>query len=450
MIPCRIATLSPYLDISFQASTFHRLADELRRDALADIDPRIAARRHDLRTMQWIVCGAVMTHEMRWMAEHFDVVAFVDDWYVGEEREDRPVISTEMWIDRIKADPKLASVVMFETPDEYDHYYRVALCFDAPVVSLLQMERLARAEGVPESKPWAHFSVAFFDEVLTSCDRLERVAAMLDEPFSRLSFYSALNYRLTRNPGFLRAVTVGEAPAYRKDEDERIDAQVFGYFAYQHDRRFIELGADDILVDGGAFDGVSMIQMARATRGKFRRLDVYEPQPSFLEKCKASRTAIGERFGEDVAAKIRLHGAGLWSERTTLEFQADFYADEDLRDPFWSPLGAHLVESGMVDPRATGATRVPVVTIDDESPDATFIKLEIEGAELRALHGARKTLVANRPKLSIAAYHKPADLFELPEFLGSLDLDYTLGFRHHHPTLFISSVFYAVPNRKSV
>ncbi len=445
MVPCRIATLTPYLDISFQTSTFQRLTDELRRDGLADIDPRIRERVSDLRTMQWIVCGAVMTHEMRWMVEHFDVVAFVDDAYVGEERGDRPVISTEMWIDRIKADPRLASVVMVETGEEYDHFYRVALCFDAPIVSLLQMERLARDEGVPEAKPWAHFSVAFFDEVLASRDRLERVAALLEEPFSRLSFYSALNFRLTRNPSFLRAVTVGEAPAYRKDEDNRIDAQVFGYFAYQHDRRFIELGANDILVDGGAFDGVSMIQMARATGGKFRRLDVYEPQPSFLEKCKATRAVIGERFGADVAANIRLLGAGLWSERTTLEFQADFYADEDLRDTFWSPLGAHLVDSGMVEPLATGATRVPVTTIDDESPDATFIKLEIEGAELRALQGAKKTLAANRPKLSVAAYHKPADLFELPEFLESLELDYTLGFRHHHPTLFISSVFYAVP-----
>lgn len=447
MVPCPIATLTPYLDISFQASTFQRLTDELRRDGFADIDPRIRDRRDDLRSMQWIVCGADMAHELRWMAEHFDVVAVVDDWCVGEEREGRPVISTEMWIDRIKADPRLASAVLVETPDEYDHYYRVALCFDAPLVSLLQMERLARAEGVPEAKPWAHFSVAFFDEVLAARDRLDRVAAMLDEPFSRLSFYSALNYRLTRNPSFLRAVTVGEAPAYRRDEDDRIDAQVFGYFAYQHDRRFIELGADDILVDGGAFDGVSMIQMARATRGKFRRLDVYEPQPAFLEKCRATRTMIGERFGVDVAEKIRLHGAGLWSERTTLEFQADFYADENLRDTFWSPLGAHLVESGMVEPLAGGATRVPVTTIDDSSPDATFIKLEIEGAELRALHGAKRTLVANRPKLSVAAYHKPADMCELPEFLASLDLDYTLGFRHHHPTLFISSVFYAVPKR---
>ena len=444
MVPCAIATLTPYLDISFQAATFHRLTDELGRHDFADIDPRIAGRRSDLRSMRWIVCGTELPHEVLWMLEHFDVVAFVDDYYEAEELERRPVISTEQWIDRLKADPSLASVVMVETPEAYDHFYRVATCFDAPVVSLLQLERLARAEGVPQSKPWAHFSIAFFDEVLASRDRLERVAAMFAEPFSRLSFYSALNFRLTRNPSFLRAVTVGDAPAYRRDENDRIDAQVFGYFAYQHDRRFIELGETDILVDGGAFDGVSMIQMARATRGRFRRLDVYEPQPAYLEKCATARTAIGARFGDDVAARIHLHGAGLWSERTTLAFQDDFYVDEHLKDDFWSPLGAHLVDSGMV-PSRGGVTNVPVTTIDESSPDATFIKLEIEGAELAALHGAKKTLVANRPKLSVAAYHKPADLTEIPELLASLDVDYTLGFRHHHPTLFISSVFYAVP-----
>lgn len=444
-LPVVAATSGLNVDLGLQGSTFHRLVDELQRDALADIDPRI--RASDLRSLKWIACGSVMPRELRWMVDHLNVVAVVDDWHVGEQREDRPVISTEMWIEQIKADPKLATAVLVETPNAYDHFYRVVRCFDAPCANLLQLERLARGAGIQTSKPWTHFTIAFFDEVLASADRLERVAGSLDESFSRLGFYSVLNFRLTRNPTFLRAVTVGEPPAYRKGPREQTDAQVFGFFAYQHDRQFIELGDDEVLVDAGAFDGVSMLQLARATHGKYRRLDVYEPEPAFIEECAAARAAIGERFGAAAAEKIRLHRAGLWSEKTTLEFLADFHADAALRDDYWSPLGAHLVDAGMV---ATGATArdavlVPVVTIDAESPDATFIKLEVEGSELRALQGARGTLQANRPKLSIAAYHKPADLHELPEFFASLDLDYALGFRHHHPTQFISSVFYAVP-----
>ena len=421
---------------------FHRLTDELRRDGLDDIDPRL--RDRDLRSMKWIVCATQMAPEMDWLWEEFDIVAIVDDWWGDEQREGRPVISTDEWVDRVKADPQIGSIILVENADTYDHYCRFARCFDVPVVTLLQLERLARAAGMTWSKPWAHFSIAFFDDVLASHGRLDRVAAGFEEPFSRLSFYSVLNYRLTCNPSFLRAVTVGDHPAYRREAGEPSDAETFGYFAYQHDRRFIELGDDEILVDGGAFDGVSMIQMARATNGRFRRIDVYEPDSSNLAKCEVSRRDIGQRYGEDVAAKIRLHGAGLWSERTTLKFQSDWFADETLRDDYWSPLGAHFVESGLMGPDP-GGIDVPVVTIDETSPDATFIKLEIEGCELRALQGARTTLAANRPKMSIAAYHKPEDLWELPEFLAALDLGYSLGFRQHHPAHFISSVFYAVP-----
>ena len=64
-----------------------------------------------------------------------------------------------------------------------------------------------------------------------------------------------------------------------------------------------------------------------------------------------------------------------------------------------------------------------------------FIKMDIEGCELKALHGAINTLKKHKPKLAIAAYHKYEDYYELPKFLNELDLgykfyfaNYTLGF----------------------
>ena len=47
-----------------------------------------------------------------------------------------------------------------------------------------------------------------------------------------------------------------------------------------------------------------------------------------------------------------------------------------------------------------------------------FIKMDIEGAERRALAGARGTLAKHKPRLAIAGYHRPDDPDTLPAVIG--------------------------------
>ena len=63
----------------------------------------------------------------------------------------------------------------------------------------------------------------------------------------------------------------------------------------------------------------------------------------------------------------------------------------------------------------------------------SFIKLDIEGAEYKALLGARRIIKTYKPKLAICVYHRHDDLCRLPMLIHEMVPDYKFYLRHHHP-----------------
>lgn len=59
-----------------------------------------------------------------------------------------------------------------------------------------------------------------------------------------------------------------------------------------------------------------------------------------------------------------------------------------------------------------------------------FIKLDVEGSELKALIGAKNIIQAFKPKLAISIYHKNEDFYEIPLYLDALALGYEFYIDH--------------------
>ncbi|MGQ9910242.1 MAG: FkbM family methyltransferase [Candidatus Flexifilum sp.] len=75
-----------------------------------------------------------------------------------------------------------------------------------------------------------------------------------------------------------------------------------------------------------------------------------------------------------------------------------------------------------------------------------FIKMDIEGAELQALHGASETIREFGPKLAITVYHKPDDIIKIPQLIKSLRPNYRL-YLDHFTSCNWETVLFATPER---
>ena len=179
----------------------------------------------------------------------------------------------------------------------------------------------------------------------------------------------------------------------------------------------IGLTEREVFADGGAYTGDTMLTFMRKTNGKYGKYYAFEPEP-------ANAAGLSAKAGKRGLRDVCVIAKGLWSKADTLRFSAA-----------QGTTGSAI--SG------TGAASIEVDTIDNLAADATYIKMDVEGAELEALKGAAGTIKRNRPKLAICLYHKPGDLFEIPLFIKSLVPEYRFFLRQHQPVS-CELVLYAV------
>lgn len=80
---------------------------------------------------------------------------------------------------------------------------------------------------------------------------------------------------------------------------------------------------------------------------------------------------------------------------------------------------------------AAAGEKIDCLSVDSLNTAPTFIKMDIEGAEIEAIAGAEKTILRHKPKMQIAAYHKSGDLIDIPKAVLRIRNDYKIYLRHY-------------------
>lgn len=240
------------------------------------------------------------------------------------------------------------------------------------------------------------FYAAWFEDLFANRHHYRTLQTMLADDESRRVLDGVLAYRLTLDAEVLSPI---------------IEWNLYGF-------KLMKYSDDEVYVDGGAFDGDSIRLFIERVDGRFERIIGFEPDTSTYARLKAT-------FAHD--PRIETINKGLHRREGALRFDSS------------GTRGSAITGESL------GGVRIPVVGLDEvlNGDRVSLIKLNIEGAELNALEGAKAAITRWRPKLAISAYHRPTDLWQVPFLIHRLRPDYRLYLRQHDGGV-IETVVYAL------
>lgn len=165
----------------------------------------------------------------------------------------------------------------------------------------------------------------------------------------------------------------------------------------------------DIVLDAGANVGVFTRRALAAGAGKVIAI---EPGPENLE-------CLRRNFAREIeAGRVVLYGKGIWDKDDVLRFAID--PGSSAKDSFLRPAdGSRVIQ-------------VAVTTVDHMVAElglarVDFVKMDIEGAEQRAIRGARGTISRFRPRMAICIYHVQGDDTMVPKLVAETYAGYRVA-----------------------
>jgi FkbM family methyltransferase len=219
-----------------------------------------------------------------------------------------------------------------------------------------------------------------------SADAIARFDALLGDAKSREILAALVRYRITGLPE--------DHPDVDRDHQ---------YFPVD-----LPLGKDAInVIDCGAFPG-DMIEAVSAAGLTLNNWYAFEPDP-------ANFVRLGQVAAAAELGSASLFPCGVGDATGMIRFQ-DGEAD-----------------ASRASADADHGVLVPIVRVEDvvQARLIDMVKLDIEGFEAQAIDGMAGLLDRHRPRVAVAVYHKPADLWEIAFKLEGLFPGSRYAIRQH-------------------
>lgn len=236
-----------------------------------------------------------------------------------------------------------------------------------------------------------HFNSA---KIKKSQEQIKRLRDGLEDILSKTVLAGIIKFRSSRNP---------------------LDLVGSSYDQYLHPA--VKPKPGEIVFDVGAWQGDTALTFLKAT-GYKAKIYAFEPEK---ENYKALTLNLAKRRLREKVFPIR---AGLWNSSTSL-----FLSGGEISSKLLSVLDRPNKKS----------SKIFVIKLDDFTDKNQiiphFIKMDVEGAEMKALRGSMKIIRKYAPKLSISIYHLPDDLWTIPLFIKKIRPDYRLFLGHHSQSI---------------
>jgi len=160
---------------------------------------------------------------------------------------------------------------------------------------------------------------------------------------------------------------------------------------------------EEVFVDAGTYTGGTIADFIKWTDGNYSKVFGMEAMPDIYNRAC-------ERFKDE--PRISISNTAAWDKQELLLFNEDDSASAQ---------------------SAQGTLEVKGIDIDSlvSESKVTYIKMDIEGAELKALEGSKNTILRYSPKLAICVYHHLMDFVDLASYILELNPEYKLAFRQY-------------------